>query len=206
LVAARDLAQRQWLGAQRFQQLLARLLWSPTLAVATARLDQLIRVAAHMDSPYLQKMGACLTEHRAGLLAFFTCLESCQHQLRRLSRSQHRWVALTARWALPTTSNAAEHIFRCLRRYTHTMDHFVTSDATQQFFDLFVFFHNLHILRAGKQAGHSLLAAAHVDVIALFDTDDPYTMLGFPPAASAFTPVKSVLSVVGQKAPEGAAL
>lgn len=45
-VAARDLAQRQWLGAQRFQRLLSGLLWSPTLAVATARLDQLIRVAA----------------------------------------------------------------------------------------------------------------------------------------------------------------
>ena len=196
LVAARDLAQRQWLGAQRFQQLLSRLLWSPSLAVATARLDQLIRVAAQMDSPYLQKMAACLTEHRAGLLVFFTCLESCQHQLRRLSHSQQRWVALTARWALPTTSNAAEHVFRCLRRYTNNMDHFVTSEATQHFFDLFVFFHNLHVLRAGKQAGHSLLAAAHVDVAALLGTDDPYTMLGFPLATRVFTPMKSV-QVVG---------
>jgi hypothetical protein len=192
LVAAHDLAQRQWLGAQRFQHLLSRLLWSPTLAVATARLDQLIRVAAQMDSPYLQKMGVCLTEHRAGLLVFFTCLESCQHQLRRLSRSQQRWVALTARWALPITSNAAEHVFRCLRRYTNTMDHFVTADATQHFFDLFVFFHNLHVLRAGKQAGQSLLAAAHVDVVALLGSDDPYTMLGFPPATHAVTSIKSV--------------
>lgn len=192
LVAARDLAQRQWLGAQRFQRLLSRLLWSPTLTVATARLDQLIRVAAQMNNPYLQKMGACLTEHRAGLLVFFTCLESCPHQLRRLSRSQQQWVALTSRWALPITSNAAEHVFRCLRRYTNNMDHFVTSDATQHFFDLFVFFHNLHVLRAGKRAGHSLLAAAHVDVVTLLGTDDPYTMLGFPPATQAFTPTKSV--------------
>jgi len=192
LVTAHDGAQRQWLGAQRFQRLLSRLLWSPTLAVATARLDQLIRVAAQMNSPYLQKMGACLAEHRAGLLVFFTCLESTQHQLRRLSRSQPRWVALTTRWALPITSNAAEHVFRCLRRYTNSMDHFVTSDATQHFFDLFVFFHNLHILRAGKQAGHSLLAAAHVDVVALLDTDNPYTMLGFPLATQAFIPIKSV--------------
>lgn len=206
LVAARDLAQRQWLGAQRFQRLLSRLLWSPTLAVATARLDQLIRVAAQMNNPYLQKMGACLTEHRTGLLVFFTCLESCQHQLRRLSRSQQQWVALTSRWALPITSNAAEHVFRCLRRYTNNMDHFVTSDATQHFFDLFVFFHNLHVLRAGKRAGHSLLAAAHVDVVTLLGTDDPYTMLGFPPATQAFTPVKSVHSVVGQKTLEGIAL
>lgn len=202
LVAARDLAQRQWLGAQRFQRLLSRLLWSPSLAVASARLDQLIRAATQMNNPYLQKMGACLTEHRAGLLVFFTCLESCQHQLRRLSRSQQRWVALTARWALPITSNAAEHVFRCLRRYTNNMDHFVAPDATQHFFDLFVFFHNLHVLRAGKHAGHSLLAAAHVDVVALLGTDDPYTMLGFPPATRAFTPVKSVQSVVGQKALE----
>lgn len=196
-VAARDLAQRQWLGAQRFQRLLSRLLWSPTLAVATARLDQLIRVAAQLDNPYLQKMGACLQDHRAGLLVFFACLESAQHQLRRLSRSQQRWVALTTRWALPLTTNAAEHVFRCLRRYTNNMDHFVTADATQHFFDLFVFFHNLHVLRAGKQAGHSLLAAAHVDVVALLGTDDPYTMLGFPPAHQAFAPTKSVQLAAG---------
>jgi hypothetical protein len=200
LVAARDLAQRQWLGAQRLQRLLSRLLWSPSLAVATARLDQLIRVAAQMNNPYLQKMGMCLTEHRAGLLVFFLCLESGQHQLKRLSRSQQRWVALTTRWALPITSNAAEHVFRCLRRYTNNMDHFVTSEATQHFFDLFVFFHNLHVLRAGQQAGHSLLAAAHVDLVALLGTDDPYTMLGFPPATQAFTPMKSVQLAVGGSA------
>ena len=199
-VTARDLAQRQWLGAQRFQQLLTRWLWSPTLAVATTRLDQLIRVAARLDNPYLQKMGNCLTDHRAGLLVFFMCLESGPHQLQRLSRSQQGWVALTARWALPTTSNAAEHVFRCLRRYTNSMDHFVTAEATQHFFDLFVFFHNLHLLRAGKHAGHSLLAATQVDVIALLGTDDPYTILGFPSAAQAFAPVKSVPSVAGQKA------
>jgi hypothetical protein len=105
---------------------------------------------------------------------------------------------LTTRWALPLTSNAAEHVFRCLRRYIHCMDHFETEAATQRFFDRLVFFHNLHLLRAGKQAGHSLLAAAHVAVIALLGTDDPYTMLGFPPAAQAFTPTKSV-----QRAVEG---
>lgn len=197
LVAARDLAQRQWLGAQRFQRLVARLLWSPTLAVATARLDQLLRVAAQLNSPYLQKMSTCLTEHRAGLLVFLTCLESAQHQLRRLSGSQQRWVALTTRWALPVTSNAAEHVFRCLRRYTHSMDHFETEAATQRFFDLFVFFHNVHVLRAGKHIGHSLLATTHVDVVALFGTDDPYTMLGFPPVAQLFTPTKSVQLAVG---------
>jgi hypothetical protein len=55
-------------------------------------------------------------------------------------------------------------------------------------------------LRAGKHAGHSLLATAHVDVVALFGTDDPYTMLGFPPATQAFTPTKSVQLAVGGSA------
>lgn len=197
LVTARDQAYRHWLGVQRFQRLLSNLLWSPSLAVATARLDQLLRVAARLDNPYLQSMVACLAQHRAGLLVFFTCLESAHHQLKRLSRSRQAWVALTTRWALPLTSNAAEHVFRCLRRYTHSMDHFETEAATQRFFDLFVFFHNVHLLRAGQRAGQSLLAAAHVDVVALFGTDDPYTMLGFPPAARSFAPAKSVQSAVG---------
>jgi hypothetical protein len=74
------------------------------------------------------------------------------------------------------------------------MDHFGTDAATQRFFDLFAFFHNVHRLRAGKHAGNSLLAAAYVDVKALFGTDDPYTMLGFPPAAHAFSPAPSVQS------------
>ncbi len=197
LVAARDQAEQHWHGAQRFQHLLTRLLWSPTLAVATARLDQLIRVAARIQNPYVKSMAAFLADHRPGLLVFYTCLESRHHLLKRLSRSQQAWVLLTTRWAVPITSNAAEHVFRCLRRYTNSMDHFGTPEATQRFFDLFVFFHNVHILRAGKQAGTSLLAASHVDVKTLFGTDDPYTMLGFPPAGPAFTPTKSVQSIVG---------
>jgi uncharacterized coiled-coil protein SlyX len=195
LVAARDQAHQHWQGALRFQRLLTRLLWSPTLAIATARLDQLIRVAPKVENAYVQKMGTFLAEHRPGLLVFYACLESGQHRLKRLSRSQQQWVLLATRWAVPLTSNAAEHIFRCLRRYTHGMDHFGTSHATQGFFDLFAFYHNVHLLRAGKHAGQSLLAAAHVDVLALFGTDDPYTMLGFPPAAQAFKPMKSVQSV-----------
>jgi len=195
LVAAREQACRHWQGALRFQQLLTRLLWSPTLTLATTRLDQLIRVAPKINNAYVQKMGTCLAEHRPGLLVFYACLESGQHCLKRLSRSQQQWVLLTTRWAVPITSNAAEHIFRCLRRYTNGMDHFGTSTATQGFFDLFAFYHNVHVLRAGKHAGQSLLAAAHVDVLALFGTDDPYTMLGFPPAAQAFQPIKSVQSI-----------
>jgi uncharacterized coiled-coil protein SlyX len=153
----------------------------PTLDAATTRLDQLIRVAPKVQNPYVQTMGAFLTKHRVGLLVFYTCLESSQHTLKRLSRSQQKWAPLLKRWAVPITSNAAEHVFRCLRRYTHQMDHFGTEDATQRFFDLFAFYYNVRILRAGKREGNSLLASAHVDVEKLFGTDDPYTMLGFPP-------------------------
>jgi hypothetical protein len=186
LIATRDQSQQHWQGAQRFQRLLLRLLWSPTLEVATARLDQLIRAAAKVNNPYVKEMGTFLTEHRTGLLAFYTCLESGQHILKRLSRSQQQWVPLTQRWAIPITSNAAEHVFRCLRRYTHQMDHFGTADATQRFFDLFAFYYNIHTLRTGKRAGRSLLAAAHMDVQKLFGMDDPYTILGFPPASQTF--------------------
>jgi transposase len=109
LGAARNQAHQHWQGALRFQRLLTRLLWSPSLALATARLDQLIRVAPKVNNAYVQKMGAFLAEHRAGLLVFYACLESGQHWLKRLSRSQQQWVLLTTRWALPLTSNAAEH-------------------------------------------------------------------------------------------------
>jgi len=194
LVAARDQAYRYWQGAQRFQRFLLRLLQSPSLDLATKRLDQLIRVAARVKNPYIQNMSAFLAEHRVGLLVFFTCLEDGQHGLKRLSRSKQRWVDVTKRWAMPITSNAAEHVFRCLRRYTRQMDHFGTEAATQRFFDLFAFYHNLHTLRAGKRAGNSPLAAAHVEVVKLFGTDDLYTILGFPLASHAFTPLKSVQS------------
>ena len=169
-------------------------LWLPTLDLATARLDRLIRVAAQVKNPYVNEMGAFLADHRAGLLVFYARLESSRHTLKRISRSQQKWVPLTKRWAVPITSNAAEHVFRCLRRYTHQMDHFGTPAATQRFFDLFAFYHDVHTLRAGKRAGHSLLAAAHTDVKKLFGTDDPYTSLGFPPASQAFVPVQSVQS------------
>ncbi|MBS1252535.1 MAG: hypothetical protein MAG451_01575 [Anaerolineales bacterium] len=150
-MAERDQLHRHWQGAQRFQRLLMRLLWSPTLDVATRRLDQLIRVAAQASNPHVQKMSAFLDQHRAGLLVFYACLESGQHRLQRLqrlSRSQQTWVSLTKRWAMPITSNAAEHVFR------------------------FAFYHNMRVLRAGKRAGCSLLAAAHTDVKKLFGTDD----------------------------------
>ena len=61
------------------------------------------------------------------------------------------------------TTNAAEHVFRCLRRYTHHKDHLGTEDATQRFFDLFAFYYNVRILRAGKHEGNSLLASARME-------------------------------------------
>ena len=192
LIAACDQTQHHWQGAQRFQHLLMSALWLPTLDAASTRLDRLIRVAAQVQNPYVRDMGTFLAKHRVGLLVFYTCLESSQHTLKRLSRSQQKWVPLTKRWAVPTTSNAAEHVFRCLRRYTNQMDHFGTKDATQRFFDLFTFYHNVHILRAGKREGNSLLASAHVNVKMIFGTDDPYTMLGFLPASQTFTLIKSV--------------
>lgn len=197
LVAARDQAQRHWQGAQHFQRLLMKLLWSPTLDVASTRLEQLVRVAAKVQNPYVKTMGAFLEKHRVGLLVFYTCMESSQHTLKRLSHSQQKWIPLIKRWAVPITSNAAEHVFRGLRRYTNQMDHFGTKNATQRFFDLFAFYYDVRILRSGKREGNSLLASAHVNVKELFGTDDPYTILGFPPASQSFTLVKSVQSVAG---------
>lgn len=197
LIAVRDQAQRHWQGAQRFQRLLMSTLWLPSLGAASSRLDQLIRVAAQVQNPYVRDMGTFLHKHRVGLLVFYTCLESSQHTLKRLSHSQQKWVPLTKRWAVPITSNAAEHVFRCLRRYTNQMDHFGTKEATQRFFDLFTFYHNVHILRSGKHQGNSLLASAHVNVNNIFGTNDPYTILGFPPVSQLFTLMKSVQSVGG---------
>ena len=197
LLVARDQAQRYWKCAQCFQRLLMQLLWSPTLSKAPTRLDQLIRVAAKVRNPYVNEMGDFLAGHRAGLLVFYTCLESSQHTLKRLSRSQGKWVPLLKRWAVPITSNAAEHVFRCLRRYTKQLEHFGTEEATPRFFDMFAFYYNLRVLRAGKRKGDSLLASAHMDVVKLFGTDDLYTILGFPPASQTFAMVKSVQSVTG---------
>jgi len=50
-------------------------------------------------------------------------------------------------------------MLRCLRRYTNQMDRFGTKDATQRFFDLFAFLHDMHVLRVGKREGRPLLAS-----------------------------------------------
>ena len=157
--------------------------------------NSFVWLAARMHNPHIQKMGTFLAHHEHGLLAFYTCVENVQQGLQRLSVSRQQWVDVTTLWAVPRTSNAAEHVFRCLRRYTKSMDHFGSEEATERFFDLFAFFHNVRILRAGKRAGHSLLASAHVDVVKLFGTDDPYTMLGFPATSHTFSVKKCVQTV-----------
>jgi hypothetical protein len=172
--------------------MIQRYLRLPDLAEATAGLERIMRVGNQSKNPFVNKMAAFLKEHQAGLLAFRLCLQSDKHLLQRLSRSQQKWIPLTKSWALPITTNAAEHIFRCLRRYTKPMGHFGTETATQRFFHLFAVYHNLRILRAGKRAGDSLLAASLLDVAQLFGSTDPYTILGFPPASRTFVPVESV--------------
>ena len=99
---------------------------------------------------------------------------------------------------IPKTTNAAEHIFRCLRRYLHGMDHVGNNKTTQEFFDLFAFFHNVRTLRAGPKAGTSLLGAAGVKVEAILGSDDPYTILGFPPTFKAVIPLRVYKKVSSQ--------
>ncbi len=127
-------------------------------------------------------------------MAFRLCLHRGNRLLQRLSRSQQKWIPLTKSWALPLTINAAEHVFRCLRRYPKPRGHFRAEAATQRFFDLFAVYHNLRILREGKRAGNSLLAASLIDVEQLFGSTDPYTILGFPPSSHSFGATKSVQS------------
>lgn len=84
---------------------------------------------------------------------------------------------MTKLWAIPITTNAAEHAFRQLRRYTKNMEQFGTEKGTCSFFNLFALYHNCRTLREGQKAGNSLLEAAHLNLIDLFGSDDPYTIL-----------------------------
>ena len=196
LVKACTQAKNYWVGAERFQRMMLRYLRLPDLLTATAQLERIIRIGSQGKNPYVIKMTTFLADHQAGLLAFRLCLENGDPLLQRLSRSQQKWIPLTKFWAVPITTNAAEHIFRCLRRYTKPMGHFGTEEATQRFFNLFAVYHNLRILRAGKRAGNSLLATSLVDVELLFGTTDPFTILGFPPPSLSFVSVKSVQSTL----------
>ena len=174
-------AHRFWVGAQRFQSLLENCVQAPRQQQTTQQLERLLRVARNLRNPYINEMVAFLERHRSGLLSFFRCGE--QPSLKHLQSLADVpiWVPLLDLQAIPKTTNAAEHIFRCLRRYLHGMDHVGNEQTTQGFFDLFAFFHNARVLRIGPKAGTSLLAAAGVDVQSIFGSDDPYTILGFPP-------------------------
>ena len=174
-------AHRFWVGAQRFQSLLENCLKARSRSQATEKLERLLRVGRKLHNPYISEMVAFLERHRPGLLSFLSCAEKSSLNHLQSSADDPVWVPLLDLAAIPKTTNAAEHIFRCLRRYLHGMDHVGNEHTTQGFSDLFVFFHNLRVLRAGPKAGTSLLAASGVDVQSIFGSDDPYTILGFPP-------------------------
>ena len=88
----------------------------------------------------ISEMVAFLERHRPGLLSFLSCAEKSSLNHLQSSADDPVWVPLLDLAAIPKTTNAAEHIFRCLRRYLHGMDHVGNEHTTQGFFDLFVFF------------------------------------------------------------------
>jgi AcrR family transcriptional regulator len=195
----RDQAYRFLLGAQRFQSLLQNCLQAPSWQRATENLERLIRIGRDHHNPYIHEMAVFLERHRPGLLAFFNCLDKNLLLHRQLQLDGNKpWVPLRDRVMIPKTTNSAEHIFRCLRRYLHGMDHVGKDTTTQGFFDLFVFFHNVRTLRAGSKAGTSLLKEAGVDLQAIFGSDDPYTILGFPPAFQTVMPLRHFKKVSSQ--------
>jgi AraC-like DNA-binding protein len=195
----REQAYRFWVGAQRFQSLLQNCLQAPSSQQATATLDRLIRVGRDHRNPYIHAMATFIERHRPGLLTFFNCWEK-NPLLHRQPQpdGDKRWVPLQDRAMIPKTTNAAEHIFRCLRRYLHGMDHVGKDNTTQGFFDLFAFFHNARTLRSGSKAGTSLLKDAGVDLQDIFGSDDPYTILGFPPVFQKVVPLRKFKKVSSQ--------
>lgn len=196
LCSTRDQAHRFWVGAQRFQSLLRRCLQAPSSQQATDKLERLIRLGLNHHNPYLHQMANFLERHQPGLLAFFNCLENDTHRLRQLQTDGNSdCQPLLDLASIPKTTNAAEHIFRCLRRYLHGRDHVGNGNTTQGFFDLFTFFHNVRTLRAGSKAGSSLLQEARVDLQSLFGSDDPYTILGFPPSFQTVLPLRTFQKV-----------
>ena len=197
----RDQAYRFWVGAQRFQRLLQNCLQAPSWQQATEKLERLIRVGRDHRNPYIHEMAAFLERHQPGLLAFFNCLE--KNPLLLLHRQPQPagnklWVPLRDQAMIPKTTNGAEHIFRCLRRYLHGMDHVGNGTTSQGFFDLFAFFHNFRTIRAGSKARTSLLKEAGVDVQSIFGSDDPYTILGFPPSFQKAVPLRKFKKVSSQ--------
>ncbi|MFN9175008.1 MAG: hypothetical protein ACK58N_11020, partial [Synechocystis sp.] len=53
-------------------------------------------------------------------------------------------------------------------------------------------------LRAGSKAGTSLLKEAGVDLQVILGSDDPYTILGFPPAFQTVIPLRQFKKVSSQ--------
>ncbi|MEB3188766.1 MAG: transposase [Snowella sp.] len=199
LLNTRDQAYRFWVGAQRFQRLLHNYLQSSSSQQATEKLDRLIRLGRDLHNPYIHGMVTFLERHRPGLLTFFHCLEK-NPLLHRQPQPDGgtAWLPLLDRAMIPTTTNSAEHIFRCLRRYLHGIDHVGKDTTSQGFFDLFVFFHNSRTLRTGSKAGTSLLKEAGVDLQDIFGSDDPYSILGFPSVFQTVIPLRHFKKVSSQ--------
>lgn len=195
----REQAYRFWVGAKRYQNLLKNCLQAHSLQQATEKLDRLIRLGQDHRNPYIYEMATFIESHRSGLVTFLHCLEhkSLLHPHKHPS-GETTWIPLLDRAMIPQTTNGAEHIFRCMRRYLKGMDHVGKEPTTQGFFDLFSFFHNARPLREGPKAGSSLLKAAGVDVQSIFGTEDPYTILGFPPAFEKVVPLRRLRKVSSQ--------
>lgn len=191
-------AHRFWVGAQRFQSLLANCLQAPSRQQATAQLERLIQVGRDLRNPYINEMADFLERHRSGLLSFLRCGEQPSLKHRQPLADVAIWVPWLDPGVIPKTTHAAEHIFRCLRRYLHGRDPVGNEQTTQSFFDLFACFHNVHLLRAGPKAGTSLLAASGVNVQALLGSEDPYTILGFPPTFETVVSLRSYKKVSSQ--------
>jgi AcrR family transcriptional regulator len=193
LAQTREQSHRFWVGAQKFQRLLKNCVDARAPQTAMRTFERLMRLGKDHPNPYISEMTAFLERHRPGLLSFFSCIQ--QQPLNHSQADAPRWLPFSDPAAIPKTTNAAEHIFRCLRRYLHGMDHVGTSNTTQEFFDLFAFFHNVRPLRTGSKAGTSLLAAAGVKVESIFGSGDPYTILGFPPTFNTVVPLRKYKKV-----------
>jgi AcrR family transcriptional regulator len=199
LCQTQEQAYRFWLGARRFQSLLEHCLQAHSWQQATEKLERLIRLGRDHRNPYIHQMATFIERHRWGLVTFLRCMDqaSLMHP-RKHPATDKPWMPLLNRAMIPKTTNGAEHIFRCLRRYLHGMDHAGKEATTQGCFDLFTFYHNFRTLRAGPRTGTSLLKAAGVDVQAIFGSEDPYTILGFPPTFQKIVPLRKFKKVSSQ--------
>ena len=118
LAQNREQAHRFWVGAQKFQRLLKNCVDAREGQNAIRTFERLMRLGKDHPNPYISEMTAFLERHRPGLLSFFSCmlLQQPQQPLNRSQADTPHWLPFSDSVAIPKTTNAAEHIFRCLRR------------------------------------------------------------------------------------------